>query len=95
MHYLLVQPKYYSRYPPLGLLKISTYLKNKGHTTEFIKGVAKPDKNPNKIYVTSLFSYAWEIVHKTIKSYKDMFPNDRLDVIRDLLKDLYKGNIVL
>ncbi len=75
MHYLLVQPKYYSRYPPLGLLKISTYLKNKGHTTEFIKGIEKPNKNPNKIYVTSLFSYAWEIVHKTIKFYKDMFPN--------------------
>ncbi len=74
MHFLLVQPKFYSRYPPLGLLKISTYLKGQGHTTEFIKGMEKPKKKPNEIYITSLFSYAWEIVHKTIKYYKELFP---------------------
>jgi hypothetical protein len=74
MQYLLVQPKYYSQYPPLGLLKISSYLKSQGHTVEYIKGTQKPRRMPNKIYVTSLFTYAWEIVHKTIRYYKDLFP---------------------
>ncbi|GAH45810.1 unnamed protein product, partial [marine sediment metagenome] len=27
----------------------------------------KPKKKPDEIYVTSLFTYAWEVVHKTIK----------------------------
>ena len=78
MHYLLVQPKYYSRYPPLGLLKISTYLKNQGHTVEFIKGQTEPKKTPDEIYVTSLFTYAWKIVHETIESYKALFPNVKI-----------------
>ena len=74
MHYLLIQPNYYSRYPPLGLLKISSYLKKNDHTVEYIKGMKKPKKTPNEIYVTSLFTYAWKTVHKTIKYYKELFP---------------------
>ncbi|KKL77345.1 hypothetical protein LCGC14_2035820 [marine sediment metagenome] len=78
MHFLLIQPKYYSRYPPLGLLKISSYLKKQGHTTEFIKGKENPKCKPDEIYVTSLFTYAWEIVHKTVKFYKDKFPQVKI-----------------
>jgi len=78
MHFLLIQPKYYSRYPPLGLLKISTYLKNKGHSVEYIKGMGKPKRNPDEIYVTSLFTYAWKIVHETIKYYRKLFPQVKI-----------------
>ncbi len=78
MHFLLVQPKYYSRYPPLGLLKISTFLKSKGYSVEYIKGMEKPKIHPDEIYVTSLFTYAWGIVHKTIKYYKKLFPQAKI-----------------
>lgn len=78
MRFLLIQPKYYSRYPPLGLLKISSYLKNQGHVVEYIKGMEKPKKKPDEIYVTSLFTYAWEVVHKTIKFYKKLFPETKI-----------------
>ena len=78
MHILLVQPKYYSRYPPLGLLKISSYLKEQGHTTEYIKGMENPKQKPHEIYVTSLFTYAWGSVHHTIKFYKEKFPNVKI-----------------
>lgn len=78
MHILLVQPKYYSRYPPLGLLKISSYLKKQGHTTEYIKGLKNPRRKPHEIYVTSLFTYAWEIVHNTIHFYKENFLNAKI-----------------
>ena len=66
MHYLLIQPTYYSRYPPLGLLKISSYFKNKGHTVEYIKGMKKPRKIPNEIFVTSLF-LGINFIQKVIK----------------------------
>ncbi len=78
MHFLLILPKYYSRYPPLGLLKISSYLKKQGHTTEYLKGMETPKQKPHEIYVTSLFTYAWESVHKTIKFYKEKSPNVKI-----------------
>ncbi len=78
MHYLLVQPNYYSRYPPLGLLKISTLMKQRGHSVEFIKGTSKPNQNPDEILITSLFTYAWKVVHKTVKFYKRDFPGIKI-----------------
>ena len=75
MHYLLVKPRYYSRYPPLGLLKISTYLKQNGHSVEYIQGTNPAKLNPDRIFITSLFTYAWEKVHKTVKYYKKKYPN--------------------
>ena len=35
-HILLVEPAYYSKFPPIGLLKLSTYHRSKGDTTEYI-----------------------------------------------------------
>jgi len=78
MHILLVEPDYYTRFPPLGLLKLSTYHKKKGDTTELVHGQVKPKKTPNLIYVTSLFTYAWSPVHKAIKYYKKMFPKSKI-----------------
>ncbi len=78
MHFLLIQPKYYSRYPPIGLLKISTFLKNQGHSVEYIKGMEKPKKRPEEIYITSLFTFAWKVVHKTIKYYKIFYPEVKI-----------------
>lgn len=77
-HILMVEPKYYTKYPPVGLLKLSSYHKNKGDTVEFIKGCDYPKKNPDKIYVTSLFTWAWKPVKEAIKHYKAWFPNTEL-----------------
>ena len=53
---LLVEPTYYTSYPPIGLLKLSKYHKNIGDNTKLVRG-CKPilDETPHKIYITSLF----------------------------------------
>jgi pyruvate-formate lyase-activating enzyme len=78
MHVLLVEPDYYTRYPPLGLLKLSAYHKSRGDTTELVKGVGKVCRKPNRIYVTSLFTWAWEPVWQAVRHYKRRFPNASL-----------------
>ena len=78
MHILLVEPNYYTRYPSLGLLKISTYHKNKGDTVEYIRGEQIPNKKPDLVYVTSLFTWAWKPVHNATRFYKTKFPDARV-----------------
>src|SRR5216683_1249459 len=39
LHVLLVEPDYYTRYPPLGLLKIAALHKFRGDTVELVRGL--------------------------------------------------------
>lgn len=71
MRVLLVEPKYKNKYPPMGLMKISTYHKMLGDEVRFVKGI-----NPNidtevwdRIYVTTLFTFDFAISVETIKHY--------------------------
>jgi hypothetical protein len=72
---LLVEPNYYTRFPPLGLLKLARYhndiMKDK---VDFIRGCS-PRIKPDLIYVTSLFTWAWRPVHEAIKYYKQLYPD--------------------
>ncbi|MEN6343474.1 MAG: hypothetical protein ABFC89_13060 [Methanospirillum sp.] len=77
-HILLVEPAYYSKFPPIGLLKLSAYHKQKGDTTELInfekRDQRTPKKTPKKIYVTSLFTWARQPVWDAVAYYKTEFP---------------------
>ena len=44
MRVLLVEPNYYTQYPPLGLLKFSTLYKQQGHDVRFVRGVVLVSK---------------------------------------------------
>ena len=78
MNVLLVEPAYYARYPPLGLLKLATYHQLQGDTVELVRGCQPVASKPDQIHVTSLFTYAWEPVHQAVAYYKKAFPNAKL-----------------
>ena len=75
---LLVEPAYYTRYPPLGLLKLASHHKLLGDTVELVHGCQATSREPDKVYVTSLFTYAWEPVHQAVAYYKNAFPNAKM-----------------
>jgi len=73
---LLVEPKYYTKFPPLGLLKLSSYHKRKGDTIlGLVKGKQFLRVSPDLVYVTSLFTWAWRDVHEAVRFYKMFYPN--------------------
>ncbi len=79
MRVLLVEPEYYTKYPPLGLLKISTYHKRKGDTVlQLVKGKKFPKVAPDLVYVTSLFTWAWKPVHEAVRFYRMFYPNAKV-----------------
>jgi hypothetical protein len=73
MRVLLVEPDYYTRYPPLGLLKLATWHRKHGDEVRLIRGESR-DWTPDRVYVTSLFSYAWRPVHAAVGFYRSTFP---------------------
>lgn len=68
---LLIEPGYKNKYPPLGLMKISTYHKKKGDNVVFAKGEVKELKEKcwDRIYISTLFTFYWNKTINTIKYY--------------------------
>ena len=63
---LLVEPqksrRYHTPYPPLGLLKLATFHRQRGDSVKLVNGVSDNGFEADIIYITSLFTYAWEPV---------------------------------
>ena len=72
MNILLVEPPYKNKYPPLGLMKISTFHKERGDEVHFVKGLNKQVRSQfwDRIYITTLFSFYWDKIIETIKYYE-------------------------
>ncbi len=80
--FLLVEPVAKTPYPPLGLMKISSMLKDyyKGCNVFTQIGEGIPDKltNPKKIFITSLFTWDRNQLVKNINYYKKCFPKSEI-----------------
>ena len=81
MKVLLVEPAYYTQYPPLGLLKLSTLHKQLGHTVQFAHGLELVRRFvPDEIKVTPLFTWSWRPVWEAVAFYRALFPHAKLSV---------------
>ena len=104
MKILLVEPqkskKYHTQYPPLGLLKLAAYHKKNKDEVKFVRGFVNDGFDPDKIYITSLFTYAWEPVHEVIKYYSTEYRKAEITVggiyatlCEDHLRETFKNRI--
>lgn len=79
MKILLVEPAYYTKYPPLGLLKLGKMEERKWNRVKLVRGnVDLRNFIPDNIYITSLFTYSWKPVHESIDYYHKLFPSAKI-----------------
>jgi hypothetical protein len=92
---LLIEPSYKNKYPPLGLMKISTFHKKKGHNVVFYKGCSAELRKQlwDRIYISTLFTFYWDITLKTIKYYYNSVGNPSHIFVGGVMATLMKEEI--
>lgn len=89
MNILLVEPNFpvppksknYRYYFPISLLKLASYHRHQGHKVRLVRGERRLRSFiPDKVLITSLFTYWSEYVHTSVKFYKKHFPNAKVVV---------------
>ncbi|MDD2716518.1 MAG: hypothetical protein PHW04_11570 [Candidatus Wallbacteria bacterium] len=104
MNVLLVEPDYVNKFPPLGLMKLATYHKNRGDKVEFYKGKAPYTliSRTDRVYITTLFTFYYEITIETIKHYLNYLHKDSVYIggiastilYRKFKKELCTDNVI-
>lgn len=88
-HILLVQPAYPTvtkrkirhHEVPIGLLKIGTYLRHsRGHQVQLVFGEKAVAPPIDEVWITSLFTYWSEYVHRSARYYRDLFPSAKIRI---------------
>jgi hypothetical protein len=76
---LLIEPSYRNKFPPLGLMKISTYHKSFGDKVVFCKGknMELRSQKWDRIYIATLFTFYWNTTIGTIKYYLKSVDNPK------------------
>ncbi len=71
MNVLLVEPDYRSKFPPLGLLRIASFHKERGDAVTFARGKVRELRTTawHRVYVSSLFTYELPRTVETIRYY--------------------------
>ncbi|MFW6015160.1 MAG: hypothetical protein ACOCRK_01835 [bacterium] len=85
---LLLEPRYKAKYPPLGLMKISSFHKEKGDKVLFAKGRLQDDmdiKKWDRVYVSTLFTYEWDKSKEAIEYAKE--------IVKDI-NEIFVGGIM-
>lgn len=76
---LLIEPDYRSKFPPLGLLRLSSYHKSRGDAVTFARGRNETLQAArwHRIYVSSLFTWELPRTVRTIKFYQKSVSDPR------------------
>lgn len=92
---LLVEPAYKARYPPLGLMKISTYHKLRDDEVVFYKGTnaAVRDQGWDLIYITTRFTFQWKGTIETIKFYQRNKQKNKNIKVGGILASLLQNDV--
>ena len=85
---LLVEPNFpipnksknHSNFLPIGLLKLASYYRKRGHKIKLNRGNHPANFYPDRILVTSLFTYWSSYVKETVQYYKKKYPKSRIEV---------------
>lgn len=88
MKILLVEPAFpipvksrnHSHCLPVGLLKIGSYHKRLGDTVKLIRGHERCGFTPDKILITSLFTYWSQPVHDAAAFYHRAYPDAKIQI---------------
>ena len=65
---------------PIGLLKIGSYHKFKGDKVKLVRGNKRCGMTPDRVLITSLFTYWSQSVHDTAAYYHEVYPNARIEI---------------
>lgn len=97
MKILLIEPNYKNKFPPIGLMKISTYHKSKGDYVTFYKGIKNFSSSDfDIVYITSLFSFEYKITLDTVSHYSRIFIDSRIffgGISASIMKNQYKEDL--
>lgn len=88
---LLIEPNYSNKYPPLGLMKISTFHKNLGDCVVFAKGTLSEQlakKRWDRVYVSTLFTFEWEETKKSIQYALTVVKDKRMVFVGGIMATL-------
>jgi len=85
---LLVEPNFpipnksknHSYFLPIGLLKIGSYHRNKGDKVKLVRGLKRCGFTPNRILITSLFTYWSNYVHDAANYYHKTYPLAQIEI---------------
>jgi len=91
MNILLVEPEFpipsksrnHKNFLPIGLLKLASYYRSKNHRIALIRGNKKREEiefDPDRILVTSLFTYWRKYVKESVEHYRALFPTSKIIV---------------
>lgn len=74
----MVEPNYKNKYPPIGLMKISTYFKQKGDCVRFHKGLLPLADivSYDRVFITTLFTFDFDMCISTILYYREIVGNE-------------------
>lgn len=93
---LLVEPGYRNKYPPLGLMKISSYHKLAGDEVHFVKGKKAIYRNQSwdRVYISTLFTFNWAETIRTIKYYLNSVQRSDDVIVGGVMATLLKDDII-